>query len=211
MKKNILTFYICNIIIISLIVLFNDNNYNILLWILLTIFLFFKCGFPKDKNYLKYNTIQIIIISIFSYFLITYSLGLITGFSKNFFDLNLKSIIMNMLYPFTLITCQELIRYIYAKNCVDDIKPYITGTDAAKSRIYDAYNTYVRKGIPAGAICNPGLDAIKAVLYAPYTDYYYFCANEETGEVYYAKTHEEHEQNLILAQISPTEGGTAIE
>ena len=35
--------------------------------------------------------------------------------------------------------------------------------------------------------------------------------NEETGEVYYAKTHEEHEQNLILAQISPTEGGTAIE
>ncbi|MGM9878325.1 MAG: signal peptidase I [Bacilli bacterium] len=125
MKKNILTFYICNIIIIALIVLFNNKNYSILLWILLTIFLFFKCGFPKDKNYLKYNTIQIVIISIFSYFLITYSLGLITGFSKNFFDLNIKSIIMNMLYPFTLITCQELIRYIYAKNCVDDIKPYI--------------------------------------------------------------------------------------
>ena len=103
---------------------------------------------------------------------------------------------------------QSDVTVLYVEN---DIKPYITGTDAAKNRIYDAYNTYVRKGIPAGAICNPGLDAIKAVLYAPDTDYYYFCANKETGEVYYAKTHEEHEQNLILAQISPTEGGTAIE
>ncbi|MGN0618161.1 MAG: endolytic transglycosylase MltG, partial [Ruminiclostridium sp.] len=103
---------------------------------------------------------------------------------------------------------QSDVTVLYVEN---DIKPYITGTDAAKSRIYDAYNTYVRKGIPAGAICNPGLDAIKAVIYAPYTDYYYFCANEETGEVYYAKTHDEHEQNLILAQISTTEGGTTIE
>ena len=88
---------------------------------------------------------------------------------------------------------------------------FVGCTSGFDSGIYDAYNTYVRKGIPAGAICNPGLDAIKAVLYAPDTDYYYFCANEETGEVYYAKTHEEHEQNLILAQISPTEGGTVIE
>ncbi|MGN0657686.1 MAG: endolytic transglycosylase MltG [Ruminiclostridium sp.] len=103
---------------------------------------------------------------------------------------------------------QSDVTVLYVEN---DIKPFITGTDAAKSRIYDAYNTYVCKGIPAGAICNPGLDAIKAVIYAPYTDYYYFCANEETGEVYYAKTHEEHEQNLILAQISPTEGGSTIE
>ncbi|MBR5088889.1 MAG: endolytic transglycosylase MltG, partial [Ruminiclostridium sp.] len=58
---------------------------------------------------------------------------------------------------------------------------------------------------------------INAVLYAPETPYYYFCANEETGEIYYAQTQAEHEQNLILAgltageQTSPQpngEGGT---
>lgn len=99
-------------------------------------------------------------------------------------------------YPYL----QSDVTVLYVEN---DIKPYIKGTDAAKQRIYNAYNTYVCQGIPAGAVCNPGLDAINAVLYAPETPYYYFCANEETGEIYYAATQEEHEANLLLAQITP--------
>ena len=99
-------------------------------------------------------------------------------------------------YPYL----QSDVTVLYVEN---DIKPYIKGTDAAKQRIYNAYNTYVCQGIPAGAVCNPGLDAINAVLYAPDTPYFYFCANEETGDIYYAATQEEHEQNLLLAQITP--------
>ncbi|MBQ9383626.1 MAG: endolytic transglycosylase MltG [Ruminiclostridium sp.] len=94
---------------------------------------------------------------------------------------------------------QSDVSVLYVEN---DIKPYITGTDAAKTRIYNSYNTYVCKGIPAGAVCNPGLDAIKAVLYAPETPYFYFCANADTGEIFYAETIGQHEENLVLAGIA---------
>lgn len=101
---------------------------------------------------------------------------------------------------------QSDVSIIYVEN---DIKPYITGTLTEKERIYNAYNTYVCTGIPSGAVCNPGLDAINAVLNAAETEYYYFCANEETGEIYYAKTIEEHEKNLLLAEIKKEEGSNS--
>ncbi len=101
---------------------------------------------------------------------------------------------------------QSDVSIIYVEN---DIKPYITGTLTEKEKIYNAYNTYVCTGIPSGAVCNPGLDAINAVLNAAETEYYYFCANEETGEIYYAKTIEEHEKNLLLAEIKKEEGSNS--
>ena len=36
------------------------------------------------------------------------------------------------------------------------------------------YNTYLYRGLPAGPICNPGLNSIRAVLHPEETDYYYF-------------------------------------
>lgn len=78
------------------------------------------------------------------------------------------------------------------------IKPNI---EFPSKEMFKAYNTYEGAGLPPGPICNPGLDAINAVLYPADTDYYYFCANVDTGEVYYARTNEEHEANLILAGI----------
>ena len=96
-------------------------------------------------------------------------------------------------------TLQSDVTVLYVEK---NIKPYIKGSSAEKSRIYDAYNTYVCEGIPSGAVCNPGLDAIEAVLANIPSDYYYFCANEETGEVFYAKTHAEHEENLKLAGLT---------
>ena len=62
--------------------------------------------------------------------------------------------------------------------------------------IFEAYDTYKGNGLPPGAICNPGIDAIKAVLYPDKTNYYFFCANIDTNEIYYAETNDEHEQNL---------------
>lgn len=50
-------------------------------------------------------------------------------------------------------------------------------------------------------ICNPGLDAIKAVLYADETPYYYFCTNIETGEFFYAETLDQHNVNLKKAGL----------
>ena len=66
----------------------------------------------------------------------------------------------------------------------------------------DAYDTYVGGGLPPGAICNPGIEAIEAVLYPRDTDYFFFCSNLETGEFFYAETLAEHEANLVTAGLA---------
>lgn len=63
-----------------------------------------------------------------------------------------------------------------------------------------AYYTYVREGLPVGAICNPGMAAIKAVI-SPSEDpkikpCFYFASAVVGGEptTFYSKTQQEHEQ-----------------
>ena len=57
------------------------------------------------------------------------------------------------------------------------------------------YNTYKYRGLPLGPICNPGLDAIKAVIYPAHNDYYYFLYGQD-GKIYYAKTYDQHLVNV---------------
>lgn len=68
------------------------------------------------------------------------------------------------------------------------------------------YNTYKNAGLPAGPVCNPGMEAIKAALYPNDTTYYYFChksATEDSDAVpYYASTSGDHQYNLALAGIT---------
>ena len=68
--------------------------------------------------------------------------------------------------------------------------------------MYDAYDTYTCVGLPIGAICNPGKDAIDAVLNPDDTGYYYFCSNLETKETFFATTNEEHEENKKKAGLA---------
>lgn len=68
-------------------------------------------------------------------------------------------------------------------------------------KVIDAYNTYEGQGLPPGPICNPGLDAIEAVLSADDTNYFYFCTDSKTGEFYYAETLEEHNKNVKKAGL----------
>lgn len=62
------------------------------------------------------------------------------------------------------------------------------------------YNTYKIKGLPPGPVCNPGMDAINAVLSPAKTNYYYFC-HDEDGNAYYARTEAGHEENLVEAGL----------
>lgn len=75
--------------------------------------------------------------------------------------------------------------------------------------IFEAYDTYQCNGLPPGAIGNPGLDAIEAVLYPADTDYYFFYANIDTMETFYAETNEEHEANIemVKKQRADADGG----
>lgn len=76
-----------------------------------------------------------------------------------------------------------------------------TYTDSEIADFKDSYDTYVANGLPAGPICNPGLEAINAVLYPEKTDYLYFCSNLKTKKTYFAKTLSKHKKNLKKAGL----------
>ncbi len=58
-------------------------------------------------------------------------------------------------------------------------------------RTPNPYNTYLNKGLPPGPICNPGLDALKAVLYPADTAYLYFVSKND-GTHLFSPTLKEH-------------------
>jgi UPF0755 protein len=58
-------------------------------------------------------------------------------------------------------------------------------------QIDSPYNTYRYQGLPPGPIGNPGLAAVKAVLYPEKTDYLYFVARGD-GTHAFSKTYQEH-------------------
>ncbi|MEH6941927.1 endolytic transglycosylase MltG [Bacillus sp. JJ722] len=60
-------------------------------------------------------------------------------------------------------------------------------------KVKDPYNTYVVKGLTPGPIANAGETSIQAALEPAETDYLYFLANKK-GEVFYAKTFDEHKK-----------------
>ena len=73
------------------------------------------------------------------------------------------------------------------------IKPNVTSGEAD---VFAAkYDTYKCIGLPAGPICCPGDDAIKAVLNPAETEYYFF-GHDSAGKMYAAKT--EAERNRLM-------------
>ncbi|MCE5189534.1 MAG: endolytic transglycosylase MltG [Eubacteriales bacterium] len=76
-----------------------------------------------------------------------------------------------------------------------------TFTDAERETD-SLYNTYKFNGLPVGPVSNPGKAAIEAALYPNETfvseGYLYFCNQNpaETHELIFAKTYEEHQENV---------------
>jgi UPF0755 protein len=65
----------------------------------------------------------------------------------------------------------------------------------AETKIDSPYNTYLKKGLPPGPICNPGLAAIKATIFPEKTDFFYFLSDPKTGKTIFAKSFSEHVEN----------------
>lgn len=89
----------------------------------------------------------------------------------------------------------------YPQLQMNSTKEYITGlnkygvfTEFYYSIYLDAYNTYSAEGLPPGAICNPGIDAIEAALNPSDTNYHFFC-HDSNGKIYLAETAAEHQKN----------------
>jgi len=62
---------------------------------------------------------------------------------------------------------------------------------ARGKEIDSPYNTYKYLGLPAGPICNPGLESIIAAVYPKDSEYWYYFSTPE-GETIFSKTLEEH-------------------
>ena len=56
------------------------------------------------------------------------------------------------------------------------------------------YNTRLQPGLPPGPICNPGLASIEAAANPKDTPYFYYLTSKD-GQMIYATTNEEHNQN----------------
>ncbi len=90
---------------------------------------------------------------------------------------------------------------------IDATVAYAKGYDSAKNSwwgevttddyktVKSPYNTYLKPGPPPGPIANPGIDSIRAALEPADTPYLYYLHDSE-GRIHYAKTIEEHNQNI---------------
>jgi UPF0755 protein len=64
------------------------------------------------------------------------------------------------------------------------------------TKIDSPYNTYKYVGLPPGPISNPGLAALRAVANPQVSEYLYYLHDKE-GNIHYAKTLDEHNQNVV--------------
>jgi UPF0755 protein len=61
--------------------------------------------------------------------------------------------------------------------------------------IPSAFNTYLNLGLPPGPICNPGLASLEGAFGSTKTAYLFYL-HDEKGGIHYARTLEEHNQNV---------------
>ncbi len=61
------------------------------------------------------------------------------------------------------------------------------------------YNTYLRRGLPPGPICNPGKAALEAALYPSEEKYIYFVSKNDGSHVF-SRTFKEHQRAVIKYQ-----------
>lgn len=95
-------------------------------------------------------------------------------------------------YP--MLECDSTSDYI-----TKQIAPNMTVNATHDATYYNKYyNTYVRKGLPEGPICNPGLAAIKAALNPSkkHSKTFFFLHDSE-GNIHTAQTFEEHNANKV--------------
>lgn len=92
------------------------------------------------------------------------------------------------LYP--TLQCDSTTHYIE-----DFIKTNLT--DKTKiDKFVNAYSTYKCEGLPAGAIGNPGIDALKAAVNPDKSNYFFF-AHDVNGKIYLASTDAQRQSNAI--------------
>ncbi len=83
---------------------------------------------------------------------------------------------------------------------LDEPKEFLLYVDL---EIPSPYNTYLNNGLPPGPIAAPGKESIAAALKPDSTDYFYYNYKYDgTGEHYFSRTLEEHNENVARAEAN---------
>lgn len=86
-------------------------------------------GFRKDKNkLLEKSTLNLLIYELIVYFLLTYGIGILIGFLKNSYSLELVNIIKHIIGPLIFIITSEIIRYVFISSNTDKKYPVVVIT-----------------------------------------------------------------------------------
>ena len=75
----------------------------------------------------------------------------------------------------------------------------VATTDADRAQ-KTPWNTYVSQGLPATAICSPGIDALHAAEHPEPGDWLYFVTIDAQGTTLFTKDYQQHLANIELAK-----------
>lgn len=75
----------------------------------------------------------------------------------------------------------------------------VATTDADRT-LRTPWNTYVSQGLPATAICSPGVDALRAAEHPEPGDWLYFVTIDAQGTTLFTKDYKQHLANIELAK-----------
>jgi UPF0755 protein len=73
-------------------------------------------------------------------------------------------------------------------------------TSDADRALKTPWNTYVSQGLPATAICSPGIDALHAAEHPEPGDWLYFVTIDKQGTTLFTKDYQQHLANIELAK-----------
>jgi UPF0755 protein len=65
------------------------------------------------------------------------------------------------------------------------------------TQVVSPYNTYTNSGLPPKPICAVSSSALQAAA-TPKANDYYFYLHDDSGQIHYAQTYEEHQQNIVM-------------
>ncbi len=105
----------------------------------------------------------------------------------------IAGVLINRLNIGMALQADATVQYVLGKNTSQST--WWPTVEKSDYKTKSPYNTYAQAGLPPGPIANPGLASINAVANPTKSDYLYYL-HDSKGQVYFAKTLEEHNANI---------------
>lgn len=99
----------------------------------------------------------------------------------------IAGVLRNRLKQGMRLQCDATVQYALGKH-----KSRLLYSDL---KVDSPYNTYLHKGLPPGAICNPGLECLEAALRPAQVPYLFYVARKDGSHVF-TKTYAEHQKAI---------------